>query len=759
MYGIPYSQLTARQKRILHEDSLRRAKLIDEREQAVLKNGLKAFDDEAKMERVLASIYRDCQKSILADMQETLAKVQKDGGTWSYANASALTRSRGLFEQISKELSILGQKEQATFYSGLSNIFTDQYLRQVYTLGQYTAVKVNLNRLNPALIKQTLDYPWSGAMFSDRLWNDKEKLGRNLRIGLTQSMILGEGIPQITDRINKGIETSRYNAERVARSEVKRVSYVAHDAVYQDTGVEELEYRCANGGDNRTCDLCRADNGKHYKRGEEPTLPRHPNCRCIYIPVVSDTFAPNELNELTGSVRGAENYEKWVQDNADKLNPDGTLKEGWVRDWKNGGKLIYKGDPEALKTGVKSDKVIQMEKEKADVQMQIDTKNEEYKNVPSVYQPQIDGIEAKKADLQAKHDSKRAEADAKQAELNKAQDQYEKLINKRDALRLEYEDQKISEDDYYKKRDDLRADIKAVRDRINSVEAEYYSIWEMVNKYAVEIQDCNRDLQIISNNISTDRLSIQASINALTKKLGKLDDEIMLYLRYQGHSDTFVEVMRNVEACKVKAKAVGLLSKELTEEEIIDRLAGGDMTKGSCSSLAFSYIGNKSGLDVIDFRGGGSQECFSSNSVIQAISKLGGVQSSITMVKKEVADTAKLLKSIEKGKEYYLATGRHAAIVRLTDNGLEYLELQSKIQNGWTSFNRYGSISDTLYRRFGCRKTIDKMKIGDTSLVFEKSVVLMDVSSFEGNSEFREILSYINTDPDKQKKGAAGDVK
>lgn len=345
MYGIPYSKLTAKQKRILHEDSLRRAKLIDEREKAVLEVGLKAFDDEAKMERVLGYIYKECQKSILADVQETIAKVQKAGGTWSYANQSALTRSRGLFEQITQELSKLGQKENTLFYQGLSSIYTDQYLRQMFTLGQFTEVKANLSRLNPTLIKKTLDYPWSGAMFSDRLWNDKERLGRNLRLGLTQSMVLGEGIPEITDRINKGIDTARYNAERVARSETKRVSYVAHDAVYEDTGVEELEYRCANGGDSRTCSLCRADNGKHYQRGKEPTLPRHPNCRCIYIPVVPDTFKAGELNELTGSVRGAENYEKWMKDNADKLNADGTLKEGWERDWKNGGKLVYKGNP------------------------------------------------------------------------------------------------------------------------------------------------------------------------------------------------------------------------------------------------------------------------------------------------------------------------------------------------------------------------------------------------------------------------------
>lgn len=318
MYGIPYSELTPEQKKILHEDSVRRAKLIKEREEAVLKNNLKAFEDEAKMEKVLASIYASCQKEILASITETIAKVQKAGGEWSYANQSALTRSRGLFEQIGEQIKALGQKEQITFRQGLSNIYTDQFLRQVYDLGQSITVKANFNRLNPALIQKTLDYPWSGAMFSDRLWQDKERLGRNLRVGLTQSMILGEGIPQITDRINKGIDTARYNAERVARTETKRVTYCAHDDVYKDTGVEEFKYRCANGGDSRTCQYCKADNGKVFKRGEEPTLPRHPNCRCVYIPVVSDTFEDNELNELTGSVRGAENYEKWREAEAKK---------------------------------------------------------------------------------------------------------------------------------------------------------------------------------------------------------------------------------------------------------------------------------------------------------------------------------------------------------------------------------------------------------------------------------------------------------
>lgn len=328
MYGIPYHQLTPEQKKILHADSVRRSKLIKERQDAVIKNNKKAFDDEAKMERVLASIYKECQKQILADVAETMAKVKKAGGTWSYANQSALTRSRGLFEQIAAELNKMGQKEQIVFTKGLEGIYTDQFLRQVYELGQTMTVKANFNRLNPALIKKTLDYPWSGAMFSDRLWLDKETLGRNLRVGLTQSMVLGEGIPEITDRISRNMETSRHNAERIARTETKRVTYCAHNDAYEDMGVEELEYYAAGEKSaSAVCDICNADNGKIFKRGEEPSLPRHPNCKCVYKPHVSDTFGDNELNELTGSVRGAENYEKWRKAEEEKLKKTTTLSK------------------------------------------------------------------------------------------------------------------------------------------------------------------------------------------------------------------------------------------------------------------------------------------------------------------------------------------------------------------------------------------------------------------------------------------------
>lgn len=221
----------------------------------------------------------------------------------------------------------------------------------------------------------------------------------------------------------------------------------------------------------------------------------------------------------------------------------------------------------------------------------------------------------------------------------------------------------------------------------------------------------------------------------------------------QSEAAKFIEQACTTE--NVEHRAVQALPKQLTSDEIIERLAGGDMTQGSCSSLAFAYIGNKNGLDVLDFRDGGSRRVFSMNKNIMKMLELPGVEGSITKVKKEVQGTIDVLKNLELNKEYYLATGKHAAIVRKLDTGYQYLELQSKYQNGWMPFERYGSMATTLNKRFGCRKTVDK----SFGYVWERTVILMDVDSFKDNEEFEQLLGYINTAVDKQRKGELGDVR
>lgn len=222
------------------------------------------------------------------------------------------------------------------------------------------------------------------------------------------------------------------------------------------------------------------------------------------------------------------------------------------------------------------------------------------------------------------------------------------------------------------------------------------------------------------------------------------------------HTEAYDKIKKSVDVNKVDYNLVGSLADSLTETEIIEKLAGGDKTEGSCSSLALAYIGNKNGLDVTDYRGGKSRFVFSQNDIITEIAKLEGVKSQIVMVEKPIKESAEVLKTLEDGKEYYFATGKHAAMVRKTENGLEYLELQSAYKNGWMPFD---DVSDILKRRFGARKTPDKMKIAGKTYLFKKRVVLIDADSLKGNDEFAELLGYLNTATDKQKKGITGHVR
>lgn len=507
MYGIPLSQLTPEQREILRQDGIRRAKLIDERQKDFMRNNRRAFEDAEKLNKVLASIYGSCQKEILGNVAETIAKVKKAGGEWSYANQSALTRSRGLFEQINKELIKLGKQENTVFRTNLQNIYTDQFLRTIYTLGQTQTVKSSFNMLNPRLIQDTLDYPWSGAMFSDRLWLDKDRLGRNLRVGLTQSMILGEDMDRIADRVGANINTSKYNAMRVARTETKRVTYSSQAAAFEDQNVGEVRYMAANnGGDRRTCDLCREDHGKVYKLGEEPSLPRHPNCRCWYIPVVKDTFEDNELNELTGSVRGAENYEKWKEKEAARIKAAQELAD-------------KEKSPQDLITAKVMDDMKRAQEERKVLSLQIDSLENERSKIPSQYTKTLSDLELKKGHYHDIINKKADEIDTLNAEMLE--------ISKRRVKAGELLDaKKISEEEYDRIADEVRKDRRLKRD--------------VINKKLDEISEMEFKIRETEQQISETKKEIQKKQAEITDKIQKLNDAIMLSMNSE--KDLYLDI-------------------------------------------------------------------------------------------------------------------------------------------------------------------------------------------------------------------------
>ena len=131
------------------------------------------------------------------------------------------------------------------------------------------------------------------------------------------------------------------------------------------------------------------------------------------------------------------------------------------------------------------------------------------------------------------------------------------------------------------------------------------------------------------------------------------------------------------------------------------------------------------------------------------IGNLPGVKMHVAKNTNDFKATKELLENVENGNEYYLATGRHAAIIRKNDNLVEYLELQSKIVNGFKPFD-----DTVLKKRFKAQKSH-----AVRGRKYDVDSYLIDVNSLKDNPEFHNILSFLNTAESKQMKGIEGHEK
>ena len=214
--------------------------------------------------------------------------------------------------------------------------------------------------------------------------------------------------------------------------------------------------------------------------------------------------------------------------------------------------------------------------------------------------------------------------------------------------------------------------------------------------------------------------------------------------------------LKECEQTKIKYHEVKKLDTDWANDngiwamsEIFERLHGGDLTSGSCASLALAYAGNRCGYDVIDFRGGASQTKFSSGYNLRKIFNATGVETITEKDTNDIKACERLFEQMKDDKEYILCTGKHASIVRKQNGSLQYLELQSATNGGWHDFEK-----DTLKWRFGCQRSHSTY-----GMKYERSNELVDVESFKNFVGFDKVLGYINTPENEQKKGREGHEK
>lgn len=211
---------------------------------------------------------------------------------------SSITRLEAMQGQIDMILNDLYDKGVRQMRAEFGNAFVESYYHKAYRLQVRAGYLNEFAKISPRLVENAVVYPWSGAMFSDRLWQNKQTLIYHLREITTQGIILGKSPAALSKELSEKLGQSYKAAERVIRTETSHLHNEAEKAAYRAAGV--TQYEIVGTLDERSCDECGAMDGKHFLVSEAQAggnfPPFHPNCRCTTV-----AYDPEEAADWAAS--------------------------------------------------------------------------------------------------------------------------------------------------------------------------------------------------------------------------------------------------------------------------------------------------------------------------------------------------------------------------------------------------------------------------------------------------------------------------
>lgn len=198
---------------------------------------------------------------------------------------SRISRLEALLGQIDLKLNDLFDQGVAQMKAEFGDAFQEGYYKKVYDIQSRAGFMAEFAKLDEDVVEDVLSYPWSGAMFSDRLWQNKQALLFHVRETITQGVMQGKSVAEMSKTLSARMGQSYKAAERLIRTETNHFHGEADKAAYKAAGVDEYEYVATL--DSRTCETCAALDGKHFKVKDAQAgvnyPPMHPNDRCTTV--------------------------------------------------------------------------------------------------------------------------------------------------------------------------------------------------------------------------------------------------------------------------------------------------------------------------------------------------------------------------------------------------------------------------------------------------------------------------------------------
>lgn len=238
---------------------------------------------EEELEIQLKKYYQNALKQVMKRYALTYEKFT-NAETVTPNTLYTLDRYWGMQKEIVEVLTALGDKS----VKAMERSFNKEYKQT------FEAIKIPEHTYNgkPSTegAKAAIDSIWcaDGKHFSQRIWKNTNLLIQELNEGLVNISITGSGTDEFTRYLMERFNVSYNRAKAVVVTEMTHIQTQATKDRYEGYGLTEYEFLDTE--DKKTCEKCKALDGKRFKLSElqeginAPSI--HPMCRCTIIPVI-----------------------------------------------------------------------------------------------------------------------------------------------------------------------------------------------------------------------------------------------------------------------------------------------------------------------------------------------------------------------------------------------------------------------------------------------------------------------------------------
>lgn len=225
--------------------------------------------------KILKSIYNESHNPFILEQINRLK------------SRAYVTRQMALLDAIDKILIETSHNVQISLEDHLINMYQREHR---YTLEALEIVDIPVTPINA--IKEIIEYPYAGAMYSERIWRNKNQLIQSINDDLTRAIIKGISVQNMSKDLMNRCHSLYYQAERLVRTETNYAMTQGHKNGYKDAGLVEFEFSAHI--DARTSLKCRNMDKQIFLISESivgtNTPPMHPNCRSTILPVIPSNF-------------------------------------------------------------------------------------------------------------------------------------------------------------------------------------------------------------------------------------------------------------------------------------------------------------------------------------------------------------------------------------------------------------------------------------------------------------------------------------